>query len=294
MALAPTIETLESRSVSVGNIDIDKIKDYSLHYLVKDKELQVGMVDNLEGRQLMFESYKLKDVSEQFSPDDLAEIIQEHHLLQAGFWKDVTVGFSNAYFSLVPKALYEPEFNLEYLKLTPADLDDKNLATSSYEQPGMDAVNVFAYDRRFNELLSETYAHTNIKYVHETSSFLESCLREAKENKTIFINIDPKSFLLCMAEGSRLLYLNRFEYKTREDFAYYVMAALKELDVDQEREVVTLWGEIMPDSPIYELLHKYIRFVEFGKRPNFLKFTFHFDEIMDHRYFTLFSQNLCK
>ena len=292
MSTIDSINVLDKKSISVGNIDIDKLNNYSLHYLVKDKEIQVGIIDNEEGKQLLFETYSVKGGANNITSENLKSIILDHHVLQAGFWQDVTIGFSNQIFSLIPTSLFDDNNKAEYLKLT--DFEESGLDLCSYKQASTDIVNVFGSDSRFTLVLKELYPNIIIREVHESAAFLESCLRESNGENTVFINVESQYFTLCVVKGGKLIFLNSFNFHTTEDFAYYTIVALKELKIDLETEGVQIWGEMAHESPLYEILYKYIRFVEFGKRPDFIKFSFHFDEIIDHKYYTMFSQNLCK
>ncbi len=68
---------------------------------------------------------------------------------------------------------------------------------------------------------------------------------------------------------------------------------MKELNLDPETCKVILYGELSLDSAIFNLLYKYIRYINFGSKPNQIQFSYRFDEIMDHRYFDLYTLHLC-
>jgi hypothetical protein len=57
---------------------------------------------------------------------------------------------------------------------------------------------------------------------------------------------------------------------------------------------VTLYGGISHDSAIFSTLYKYIRNVNFGVKPKSMHFGFKFDEVLDHRYFSIYTIYLCR
>jgi hypothetical protein len=109
----------------------------------------------------------------------------------------------------------------------------------------------------------------------------------------IYVHVE-ENFLTVVVKGSKGLDLcNSFYFSSTDDFVYFVMFVYHQLNLQPEKQPVILFGEITPDSEIYKKLYKYIRNISFGDKPSSLKFSYHFDELFDHRFFDLYSMHFC-
>ena len=57
----------------------------------------------------------------------------------------------------------------------------------------------------------------------------------------------------------KLLFYNQFQYKNKEDFLYYLLFSLEQLQMDLEKIQLKLFGATEEDDPIYELCYQYIK-----------------------------------
>ncbi len=282
--------------IKTESIDIDALDHYSLHFLIKPRLLCVGVVDNIRGRYLLFETYNLQIglSNDEDSSGIISAIIDDHPLLKANFWKNIRVSIQNRCFTLIPSGLFDKNNMADYLSQS-IEYDANKSEVRAYKQLSMDAINVFACSKSLLALFSETYPGKKVEYIHETSAFIEGNFRsQMVEHENVFVSVEESQFTMVVIVNSKLQFCNIFSYKTIEDFVYYLMFAMKELDLDPENLMLTLWGEITHDSSLFKLIYKYVRFAEIGKRPKYLSFPYHFDELLDQRYQTLFLQHLCE
>jgi hypothetical protein len=100
-----------------------------------------------------------------------------------------------------------------------------------------------------------------------------------------------KLHILAVNDG-KLAYYNQFLIKQFSDYVKYIMLVMKGLNMDQNTSEVILWGYIGKNSPHYQEFVKYVRNVNFGGRPSYLKFGYLFDEVQEHHFFDLYSIHL--
>ncbi len=278
-------------------IDIEALHNYSLHYLIKPHQMLCGVIDNSRGKYLLFEEYDMPDLmlEQRNYLDSINDIIDNHHLFKAGFWKNIRVSFQNEFFTLVPSGLYDSDSSMLYLSQSLDEENKDKMDAKGYKQLSVDAVNVFAAPKELISLFDGLYDKKKLDFIHETSAFIEACFRnQAIDQDNVFVSIDKEEFIMVIIQNGKLQLCNSFKYKTVNDLIYYLMFTIKESGLDNESLILTLWGEIAEQSKIYEGIYKYVRYVEIGKRPKHLKFPYHFDEILDQRHFTMFSQHLCE
>ena len=301
MATGVNVNSLEEKKYSLiqqitsESINVDKIDAFSLYYFFDKNILLIGIVDNDRGKYILFEKYSIDAtlIRQQNIADFVLEIIENHTYLKAGFWKNIRVCFDNQNFTLVPNSLFEPQKANLYLNQTKKTNEQQEVCF--YNHLSLNAVNVFNANFSILETLKKTYPLKHIEVIHSTSSFIEGCFKEQLSEETnVMINISDNNFILVIIKNSKLILCNSFNFKTKEDFVYYLMFSLKELNLDPEQIVLKLWGEITYNSNLYNFIYKYIRNVEIGGRPSYLNFSYQFDELLEQRYFILFSQHLCQ
>jgi hypothetical protein len=90
-------------------------------------------------------------------------------------------------------------------------------------------------------------------------------------------------------DGGQLIYCNAFHFMTPEDIAYYLIFVFEQLNLNPEEVGLTLLGNIDRYSPVYDLLFRYIRNIEFAGRNESFGYSYLFNEIPDHFYYSLLS-----
>jgi hypothetical protein len=111
--------------------------------------------------------------------------------------------------------------------------------------------------------------------------------------RKVFLNLRDGQFDLLVFNGNQLVYCNGFHFRTPEDVAYYVIFVYEQLNLNPEETGLCLLGNVEKLSPVYDLLFRYIRLIEFMGRNEGFKYSYLFDEIPGHSYFSLLTPALC-
>lgn len=141
----------------------------------------------------------------------------------------------------------------------------------------------------------QRYQNKDISIMHETSPFIEGVfsLSELSEDRQVFIYADVDHIQLVVTNNRALEYSNIFYYSTPEDLSYYVLYVFNELKINPETIETFIWGEIDSTSAHYHKLFTYIRNIQLGDRPESLLFSYHFDDIEEQKFFSLYNMHLC-
>jgi hypothetical protein len=118
--------------------------------------------------------------------------------------------------------------------------------------------------------------------------------KKEKALSSLHVHILPSSFQFIAIKGQKLELYNSFSYQSSEDFIYYLLFVLDQLGINNEEASISLTGNVEKNSVIYSILHKYIKTLTFGKRPENLKFSYILEEIPSHFHSALFNQYLCE
>jgi hypothetical protein len=135
----------------------------------------------------------------------------------------------------------------------------------------------FAFDEITNYQMNAVYIpYVNINnffidqfgsfdYRHANSILVSKLLDASKnnDNKKMIVHFNPGHFEIIVIQNQKLLLFNSFEYKTHEDFIYYLLFTAEQLNMNPESFQLELLGTISEEDDFYKIAFKYIRNVSF-------------------------------
>ncbi|MFL5730237.1 MAG: DUF3822 family protein [Cytophagaceae bacterium] len=282
-----------SKRIKDDQLNVDRLSEYDLLLQVNNNLFRVCIIDSQNHRCLFIEDYEFSAV---FFPEQIISLLEsiydDHHLLQAGFWRSIKLSFKTQSFTLVPASLFEKDNAADYLLLNSEINSSEEI--HYYQQSSLEAVNVFSVEKKIADWFTNAYPSRSVKLLHHTCSFLEGSLhRDNKGQRSLYLNVEKNFFTATVVHDKTIEFCNSFSFSSAEDFVYFVMYVFDQLKLNPESTPVVIWGEIENNSVIYNKLYKYVRFISLGDRPKGLKFSYQFDECFDHRYFDLFTIHFC-
>ncbi|MGF1555001.1 DUF3822 family protein [Paucihalobacter sp.] len=176
-------------------------------------------------------------------------------------FNSVNLIYQNELATIVPQSLYDELHKADYLKF-----NSKILQTDFIEHDEIvinDSVVVYVPYMNINNYIFETFGEFTFK--HASTVLIDNLLqRFAKlETQEVFINVNSAHIEMVVVNHGALQFYNYFEYQTVEDFIYYVLFSLEQLQFNPEEIVVNLTGDIEKDDALYTIAYKYIRHIQF-------------------------------
>ena len=176
-------------------------------------------------------------------------------------YDDILVIHNNNLSTFVPEPLFDEEFLGSYLQYNTKVFD----------------TDFFAFDAITNYQLNTVYIpYVNINnffidqfgsfdYKHANSILVAQLLDASKnnDNKKMIVNFNLGHFEIVVLQNQKLLFFNSFDYKTPEDFLYYLLFTAEQLNMNPENFQLELLGTITQEDDFYQLAYKYIRNIEF-------------------------------
>lgn len=282
------------KKIKDDRFDEDLIDQYDLLIHVGTRDLQVGVIDAAEERMLQLEDYVFPNLT---SHEDLLQVLDQlfdsHPFLRAAFWKSIKISVKNNKFVQVPEVLFVEDAMQEYLKFN-AHIDTVKESVHAARNPGSQAVTVFALPEEIREWFCDLYPNRALSFMHQSAVLIEGVTRYSASHKEnpLYIYVDRFKLHILSCRQGKLIYYNQFQIRQFSDYVKYIMLVLKSLQLNQQTSQVMLWGYIGKNSPHYHEFYKYIRNVTFGTRPDFLHFSYMFDEVQDHHFFDLYNMHL--
>ena len=219
--------------------------------------LSFATFDTLLNKPLLLQKIDLGKVNVATKIEDLfAEAFQKHPELKASY-DEIVIIHSNNLSTFVPTALFDEEYLGSYLQFN----------TKVFE------TDFFAYDELGNYEMNNVY----IPYVNMNNYFIDQFgtfdykhantvlvnklldLSKNKEELQLFVHVSDTHFEIVVIQNQKLQLYNSFDYKTPEDFIYYILFAAEQLHLNPESFKLELLGKIVETDSLYEIAYKYVR-----------------------------------
>lgn len=254
---------MEIGHLFMTNEQTNKTKDISQKSF-KKLSIQVGLnglsfciVDSVSNKIVASDSVEAED---DLNPAEMLNTLEDlikRNSLQGSNFDDVMVVHSNTLFTLVPKPLFIPDEAESYLKFNTKIFSTDAISYDELEH--QDIVNVYIPFMNVNNFVYDLYGE--FTYMHNGTVIIQSLLQQhsASSNAVCYVHVGKKQMDVTVVKQKQLLLYNSFIYETKDDFIYYLLFVLEQLDVNLETISVKLFGSIEEDDPIYELCYLYIK-----------------------------------
>ena len=198
--------------------------------------------------------------------NEIQEIFKNEKCLQQDF-ETVNVIHQNNLSTLVPNLYFKKGDLNNYLKYS-----IKTIATDLIVYDDLNfikAKNVYVPFVNINNFIFQNFGE--FEYKHHSSILLEKLVLQSDNSLNFFINISKSLFDVVVIKDAKILFYNIFEYETKEDFIYYILFTLEQLELSPEETNISIMGAINEQSELYEILYTYIRNISFfnSKKPIF-------------------------
>ncbi len=187
---------------------------------------------------------------------ELDILFKKHELTNKQF-DEVTVVHRNTLFGLVPKALFDPNSLPDYLKFNARIFATDTIAYDEVEN--QDMVNVYVPYANINNYVYDIFGE--FTFLHNGTVMIQSLLNGYGNHKEpiCYAHVTKRQLDICVIRQKNLLLYNSFLYETKEDFAYYLLFVLEQLELNADQVSVKLFGAIEEDHPVFQLCHNYIK-----------------------------------
>lgn len=172
-------------------------------------------------------------------------------------FSEVLVIHKNNMFSLVPKPLFNKEELPNYLKFNAKIMANDLIAYD--EIPNQEIVNVYIPYTNVNNYIFELFGEFEFK--HSGTVLINTLLNQSRTttDPVCYVQVSEREMEMMVISDKKLLFYNQFEFKNKEDFLYYLLFSLEQLQMDLEKVHLKLFGAVEEGDPIYELCYKYIK-----------------------------------
>jgi hypothetical protein len=201
--------------------------------------------------------------------------------------------FQNNFNTLIPLPLFNKEHKNLYLGFNHPFQENHRIVFDELKNTG--SANVYYLPNPVAEKVKEFWPNATI--LHYSTALIESLtvhFKNRMDNQMLFMDVHEENFDLVYFKGNRLFYANNFLFRTKEDFAYFLLSAMEQLALNPEDVQLVLLGEMDKNDEKYPLIYQYIRHIDFIPENKGFHYSYLMDDVQRHRFFTLFNVLQCE
>lgn len=176
-------------------------------------------------------------------------------------FESVSIAHANNLSTFVPKPFFKEENIADYLKYNIKVLQNDFIVHDNID--GADMINVYIPFVYLNNFLFDKFG--SFEYKHSSSVFVESILKKSvpKDEQIFYVNVENGFFQITVVKNNKLVLYNAFDFKTKEDFIYFILFTAEQLKMNPDKFKLYLSGQIDKESVLYKIVYTYVRNVYF-------------------------------
>jgi hypothetical protein len=277
----------KTKKIRSNHLDLQTIenKQLSIQFSLGGFSFSIFDLDLLEF--VVFYKYKFdkKTVNADLLLRSIKTLFIKEELLRLKFSK-VNIVHVNNISAFVPKAIFKKSDIANYIKFNNKIFDSDFFAHDAIQN--QDMMSVYVPYVNINNFFIDQFGTFN--YRHYSSILVENLLSNYTKNEDLvfFVNVANSHFEIIVSQHKKLLFYNTFKYKTKEDFIYYILFTVQQLDLNVEEVKLKFLGEIKNTNKLYYIAYKYIRHVSFLDIASKYNFYLYINMIEQRENFTLF------
>lgn len=267
-------------------------KSYRLSIQLAADGFSFALFNTLNSKFLSIESHALN--SRDQLDDFIAQFMQfvsGHSWLTASY-EHTTLLFEPAATTLVPGALYHSD-DKDQLARFNFEVDENSLVNAD-KLVNADAYLLYSIPLAVRSMINRLFPGHVLS--SHTAALIEELMilnKNQPAGKRMFVNVRKGQVDVVILEGKQLLFYNSFAYHSKQDFIYYIIFVIEQLNLNPEEIELKFSGNIDRKSTLYDMAWKYIRNIQFQEYSSAYRYSYIFNDVPPHRFFTLLNAGLC-
>lgn len=212
------------------------------------------------------ESFFYRDVEFDRTKDyvpSLKEFFFEHEFL-AYPYKQTNVVFVSPRYTVIPSETFEERRQADLMKFVFSSTSDRSLS-NTLTRGGADVV--FGMDEEVYGFCARSLI--NPAFVHHIAPQLSLWKQQSRGqvSRQMYVVVHRRMMdVACFVQG-KLLFVNTFEHDTPDDILYYILYVWKQVGMDQEKDLLHIYGGASLRTCMTTMLQSYIQYTAPAELP---------------------------
>lgn len=273
-------------------------RNYGLSLLFNESHIAYCVLDYRVHRYVLLHEFRRNDFIPKAKPgfklsfeDFLRSILNANPWLKSPF-KTIRIAYEGRKSTLIPGPFFDAQEAEHVMKLNFQMSPDEHVLADHIQQ--FDSYQVYAIPKGPEESVKKLFPSARISSL--STVLIQTVWMNFKTRinaNRIFLHIKDKTFDILIYDGRQIRYFNTFTWMVAEDVAYFLIFVLEQLGLNPEQASVVLLGNIDRGSNLFELIFRYVKNIEFGRRNEAYKYSPVFDLVAPQSYYPLLNFNSC-
>ena len=215
---------------------------------------------------------------------ELAERLKHDSYLMLTF-REIKISVYTENTIAVPDEIFDMHNLDQYAKFFTED-QSTNLYVQPFATYGFTCV--FSLNKFIDELLTSSLECSKF-FDHEAPILALA----GEKKKVLLLDFTVSSFNVIYINDGQLVFQNYFQIENAEEFNYYLLFIINELEINVSDTEVSVSGIIHEDDPNYSCISKYFPQIEFISTNSAGTDTSVLEDMPSHYYSTLLALDLC-
>jgi hypothetical protein len=222
----------------------------------------------------------------------LNDYFNNHDRLKQSY-RSVKIFFETNKSTIIPTPLFDPEEKVDFSKFNFLIEDQETLLFDKLNN--LDAYLLYTFPNPLIKVVENCFpGHQHYSHSGALTESLIILNKNQNNRKTFHVNVRESNLDIHILDGHQLLYFNTFHYTSKEDFIYFIIFVLEQLQLNPEEVELILSGKIDRNSALFETLYKFVRNVSFQSKIEKFNYSYVFNDLPSHQFINLLNFELCE
>ena len=265
--------------------DTARSREMQLLIRVAPKRISYAIVNEKENRLLV-----LYDSSTSVNIEDtLYDLTTEYEYLRSTFSR-IKVSVQTTNFTLIPLQYYTINDLAAYEQVIHAHEETKTFITTVF-QGGINCISAL----EMASIAPLIGAFSEVKLLSQAEPLIEGSFKiDGLNTHKLVLQFNEESFEAYLGTADKLLFYNLFTIENADDFNYFLLNILQQMEIEPSEISVTLCGYIDSGDANYRRVEKYFTDIQFADSTILTTFSPTFEQLPKHQYYSLLSLILCE
>jgi hypothetical protein len=286
--MGKVIPVVNNYDESLKHADFGKLQ---LFLQVSFESIAFCLYDSNVQKFLSLEAHEFELSNDDEAVTLIKEVVDDH-LIKRQKFGSVYVLYESNHSALVPAPLFDES---ETDAITDFSYTVSPGIETFFEKiENLDTYNLYTVSKALRGTIDALFSDYNS--VSHSKILIESLLinyKNANSQKRIFVNIRKSNLDIAVLDGRKLLYFNTFACLAKEDYVYFIIFVMDRLNLSTEETELKLSGYIDHNSKTFDTIYKYIKHTSFHNRPNSTAYSYVFNDVPEHYFFSLLNIPSC-
>ena len=268
-------------------------EEYKLSIQLSPDGFSFSIFNSLNSKFLSIESVETDfSLSKSSFIDDFTNFVKNHEWLSLKF-SEVQILYEGAKATLVPTALFN-NADKDTLAMFNFEVEKNEVVQTDFLKT-TDAHLIYTLPLNLHSQLKNLFPDCSL--VSHSSVLIEILMilnKNHPSGKGMFVNVRKNYIDILLTKGKQLLLFNSFKYTSKEDFIYYIIYVIEQLNLNPEEVDLKFSGIIDKESTLYDIAWKYVRNIHFQDLSRAYTYSYIFNDVPGHYFFTLLNSGLCE